>query len=94
MLLLVKCYENKIVKSPGFSSIGKPSCGEPTTTKKDLKIQQTIVRVRIITMKILGCKRHEVSSNPPQDIQARIAQLVAHRLGTGEVWVQVPANEF
>ena len=27
MLLLVKCYDNKKVKSPRFSSIGKPPCG-------------------------------------------------------------------
>ena len=27
MLLLVKCFDNKMVKSPGYSSIGMLPCG-------------------------------------------------------------------
>ena len=33
-LLLLKCYDIKTVKSPGFSSVGLPPCGEPTKKKK------------------------------------------------------------
>ena len=33
-LLLLKCYDSKMVKLPGYSSVGASSCSKPTKKQK------------------------------------------------------------
>ena len=45
-LLLVKCYDSKMVKSPGGYFIVTPSCGKPTKKKKKKKKKFVYILLR------------------------------------------------
>ena len=48
MLLLVKCYDNKMVMLPGVSYVGKPHMRLTNNNKKTLKFLKTI---RLLTLR-------------------------------------------
>ena len=56
MLLLVKCYDNKKVKLPGFSSIGTPLTNNKKIMEKVLRWQSARWEDEI-TKKAPNCKK-------------------------------------
>ena len=55
MLLLVKCYDNKMVKLPGVSSIGKPHMqltNKKKIIKKKIKINKNKINPVFVNEKL------------------------------------------